>query len=327
MSIDIRIGLVGFGEVGQILAGDLARAGVRQLIAWDVLFTDGSSIPSQALRSNEVSAAADAPSAVRGAQLVISAVTAAQGADAACSAVPGLERGAFYLDLNSVSPEMKQEVARIVAASGARYVEAAVMSPIGPKRIASPILLGGPHAVEFLEFGRLLGFTGARVFSHEVGKASAAKMCRSVMVKGMEALVTESLLTARRHGVEATVLASLQDLFPAADWRKLAQYMISRSLIHGRRRAEEMREVAQTVNNVGLAPHMSAACAARQDWAAQFRSFADAATLESMLDSILKALPPSCPSAGHDARVLRAHGSAEAAPAAAGEGTRAGQSR
>ena len=97
-----------------------------------------------------------------------------------------------------------------------------------------------------------LGFTGASVFAREVGKASAAKMCRSVMVKGMEALLTESLLTARRHGVEETVLASLKDLFPAADWRKLAQYMISRSLIHGKRRAEEMREVAQTVKNAGL---------------------------------------------------------------------------
>jgi 3-hydroxyisobutyrate dehydrogenase-like beta-hydroxyacid dehydrogenase len=161
------------------------------------------------------------------------------------------------------------------------------MSPIGPKRIASPILLGGAHAEEFLKLGQPLGFTGASVFAHEVGRASAAKMCRSVMIKGMEALLAESLLAARKYGVEATVLASLKDLFPAADWSKLAQYMISRSLIHGRRRAEEMREVAQTVAYTGLTPHMSAACAERQEWAAQFRDCADAETLESMLDRIL----------------------------------------
>ena len=117
------------------------------------------------------------------------------------------------------------------------------------------------------------------------------------MVKGIEALLTESLLAARHHGVEATVLASLQDLFPAADWRKLAQYMISRSLIHGKRRAEEMREVTVTVTNAGLTPHMSAACAERQDWAAQFRSAADEQTLEAMLDQIRTTLMPGSSSA------------------------------
>jgi 3-hydroxyisobutyrate dehydrogenase-like beta-hydroxyacid dehydrogenase len=286
-----RVCLIGFGEVGQTLAEDLARAAVADIVAWDVLFANPTSIPSTALPRLKVRAAADAASAVRGVQLVISAVTAAQDSNAARSVISGLQPGTFYLDLNSVSPEMKQEVARIVAATGARYVEGAVMSPIGPKRIASPMLLGGPHADDFMRLGETLGFTGASVFAREVGKASAAKMCRSVMVKGIEALLTESLLSARRHGVEDTVLASLKDLFPAADWRKLAQYMISRSLLHGKRRAEEMREVAQTVTNAGLTPHMSAACAERQEWAAQFRSAAESETLESMLDSILKKLP------------------------------------
>jgi 3-hydroxyisobutyrate dehydrogenase-like beta-hydroxyacid dehydrogenase len=284
-----RICLIGFGEVGQTLAADLSRTGA-ELVAWDVLFADAASIPSRALSRSNVRAAADASSAVRGAQLVISAVTAAQDAHAARSVVADLERGAFYLDLNSVSPEMKQEVARIIDASGARYVEGAVMSPIGPKRIASPILLGGPSANDFLTLGMRLGFSGASVFANEVGKASAAKMCRSVMVKGIEALLTESMLAARKHGVEETVLASLKDLFPGADWRKLAQYMISRSLIHGKRRAEEMREVAHTVSNTGIAPHMSTACAERQEWAAQFRAAADAQTLEAMLDQIRSAV-------------------------------------
>jgi len=288
-----RVCLIGFGEVGQTLAADLARAGVEHIAAWDVLFSDPHSIPSRGLSGTRVQAAKDAHGAVHDAQLVISAVTAAQDANAARSVLGALRPGTFYLDLNSVSPEMKREVANIVESAGARYVEGAVMSPIGPKRIASPILLGGPHAEDFLALGRPLGFTGASVFAREVGRASAAKMCRSVMIKGLEALLTESLLSARKHGVEETVLASLQDLLPGVDWRKLAQYMISRSLIHGKRRAEEMREVAQTVANTGLAPHMSAACAERQEWAAQFRPAAQAETLEKMLDSILSAAPPS----------------------------------
>lgn len=279
--------LLGFGEVGQIFAADLMRAGVQSLCAWDVLFAREASVPSRAARDLRVRMAASAASAAQGVDLVVSAVTAAQATEAARSIAPGLARGAFFLEINSVAPEAKQEIARIVDAAGGRYVEAAMMSPVAPKGIASPILLGGPQAAAFASFGLPLGFTGTSVFAEEIGRASAAKMSRSVIVKGMEALLTESLLTARKHGVEQTVLASLQQLFPGADWPKLARYMISRSLVHGRRRAEEMREVARTVENAGIAPHMSAACAERQDWAAQFGECAGVEELESMLDAVL----------------------------------------
>jgi 3-hydroxyisobutyrate dehydrogenase-like beta-hydroxyacid dehydrogenase len=186
-----------------------------------------------------------------------------------------------------VSPSVKAQAAELIDGSGARYVEAAIMSPINPKRVGSPMLFGGKHAARFLPLAKELGFGGAEVFSDQIGRASAAKMCRSVMIKGMEALLTESLLSARHYGVESTVIDSLRNLFPAADWSTLARYMISRSLVHGRRRAEEMREVAQTVSEAGLQPHMSAACAERQDWAASFRDAASIEDLEPMLDAVL----------------------------------------
>ncbi len=287
VSADSRICLVGFGEVGQILAADLSAQGIRGLAAWDILFPNADSRPSRALSATAVRRGANARDAVADADLVICAVTAAQGVEAARAAAEGLARNTFFLDLNSVSPEMKKEAARLVAAGGGLYVEAAVMSSVPPKRIATSILLGGPHASAFLPLARTLGFAGAQVFSDELGRASAAKMCRSVMVKGIEALLTESMLTARRYGVADTVLASLQDLFPVGDWRALSRYMISRSLLHGRRRAEEMREVARTVSDAGLQPWMSAACAQRQDWAAGYRDAADDENLEGMLDVML----------------------------------------
>jgi 3-hydroxyisobutyrate dehydrogenase len=131
----------------------------------------------------------------------------------------------------------------------------------------------------------------ARVFSQDIGKASAAKMCRSVMVKGVEALLGECLLTARHYGVEATVLGSLGDLLPNPDWERLARYMISRSLVHGKRRAEEMREVARTVDEAGIEPWMSRATAERQDWAwGTAREMADGAVEEQNLLRLLDAI-------------------------------------
>ncbi len=92
-------------------------------------------------------------------------------------------------------------------------------------------------------------------------------MCRSIIVKGFEAIVTESMLAARRYGVEESVLASLTDLLPHPNWPELARYVILRSLEHGKRRAEEMREAARTASEVGVAPLMSLPTAERQDWA------------------------------------------------------------
>lgn len=282
-----RVCLLGFGEVGQTLVGDFRSAGIVGLTAYDVLFNDSDSAPSRAAAASDVRVGKDVKEAVADADLIVCAVTAAQDLAAARSVAGALKPASFYLDVNSVSPGVKQQAASIIEAGGARYVEAAIMSPIAPKGIASPMLFGGPHAIEFLALARRLGFVGAEVFSEQVGKASAAKMCRSVMIKGMEALLAESLLAARHYGVESTVLDSLRNLFPGENWPVLARYMISRSLIHGRRRAEEMREVAQTVAEVGLEPHMSAASAQRQEWAAAFRETAAIQELEAMLDAVL----------------------------------------
>lgn len=283
-----RIALIGFGEVGKTLAGDLAERGAGDLSAWDVKFSDPSGAPSIFMKDAGGLAAGSATEAVRSADLVISAVTAAQTVAAATSVATGLNKGAFFLDMNSASPGMKKEAARLVSAAGGRYVEAAVMSPIGPKGIATSILLGGPYAEEFIGEARDLGFSGMKVFSPDLGKASAAKMCRSVMVKGIESLLTESLLSARRYGVEDTVIASLSDLFAGPDWASLSRYMISRSLEHGTRRAEEMREVARTVEEAGLSPLMSSACAERQDLSAAFAYALKEQDLHEMLDAILE---------------------------------------
>ena len=277
------ISLIGFGEVGQILADDLA--GKVDLSVWDVAFADAQSRPSLALAGRRVRPGSSAADAIRGADLVISAVTAAQDLAAARAAAQGLSKGAFFLDLNSCSPGQKQACAETIEAAGGRYVEAAVMSPILPKRIASPMLLGGPHVPSFLEAAAGLGFAGAELCSEKIGQAAATKLCRSVVVKGVEALLTEALLAARHYGVEEAVLDSLANLLPLPDWKATAQYMVSRALEHGARRAEEMREAARTVEEAQIEPLLSRAIAERQDWAAAHR-MAISSDLSAMLDAI-----------------------------------------
>ena len=303
--------LLGFGEVGQTLGAELIARGLSRLAAWDQLFPWPESLPSLALIdapfANHIAPGHNLAGALNAVRvmandseqgqptlLIISAVTAEQclaAAEETARLLAKLEASAWYLDLNSASPATKQAASQVVNAAGGRYVEAAVMSPIHPQRLGAPILLGGPDAAAFLPVAEALGFTGMQVYAEAIGRASAAKMCRSVMVKGMEALLTESLLTARHHGVEDTVLASLQDLFPLGDWEKLAHYMLSRSVQHGQRRAEEMRQVAATVREAGLEPWMSDGCAARQAWAAPQRAVLANTNLKNLLDAVLQNVP------------------------------------
>ena len=280
----MRIALIGLGEVGFALADDLKAHSVA---AWDVKFADRDSPAARNAAALCMTPSPSAIDAVGDAELVISAVTAANDLAAAESVAPGIAKDAFFLDLNSASPGQKRASAAAIGAAGGRYVEAAVMSPIHPRRIASPMLLGGAHAAAFAAIAAPLGFAGLEVYSDEIGKASATKMCRSVVIKGTEALLTEAMLAARAYGVEDRVLATLSNLLPSHDWQKLAAYMIGRALEHGTRRAEEMREAARTVAEAGVEPLMATATAQRQDFSAQFPDALQAGdTVAAMVDAI-----------------------------------------
>ena len=289
MSAIRRICLLGFGEVGGALSRGLSSVPGVQLAAWDWQFDRPDSKPSlQAVQHAYLSRRRSAPEAAVDCDLVISAVTAAQALNAARSVMSGLENDAWFLDLNSVSPGTKKELAKEVIAGGGRFVEGAVMSAIEPRGLGSPIIAGGPHAAQFIPLGKSLGFDHLRPGSTEYGITAATKMCRSAVIKGVEALLAEALLAARHYAVENEVLGSLGDLCPRADWSRHAHYMISRSVQHGVRRSEEMHEVARTIAEAGLQPLMSTACAQRQQWSAGFIPALEHEQLNEMLDAMLE---------------------------------------
>ncbi len=259
----MRIALIGYGEVGRILAEDLGAAGHR-VQAHDVKLAGAGAAPLRAHAAAHGVVLADTQAdAVRGAELVISAVTASQAVAVAEACAAGLAPGAFFLDFNSASPGAKIQASQWVNAAGGRYVEGAVMTSVPPYRLKVPLLLGGPDAAALKPLLDTVGFA-AKVHSEQLGVASATKMCRSVMIKGLEAMVIESFTAARHHGVEDAVIASLQETFPGIDWEKQASYFFQRVIEHGRRRSEEVREVAVTVGEAGLVPHSAAGTAERQ---------------------------------------------------------------
>ncbi len=266
------IGLVGYGEVGKILTAALVEGKAGWVGAWDILLADPATGPAMRAHASRagVEAAASMEALTERADIIISAVTASQALAVADQAARTIRRGTWFMDLNSCSPGTKQRSSQRIDAAGGRYVESAVMTTVPQYGIRVPMLLGGREAPALAALLEPLGFS-MEIAADRVGVASAIKMCRSVMIKGLESLLVESLTSARAYGVEDRVLASLHETFPELDWETIASYMVSRTALHGKRRAEEMREVAVTVREVGLDPWMASATAERQDWMAKLK--------------------------------------------------------
>lgn len=270
MSRDLKIGFVGFGEAGYHLARGLRGEGILQLAAFDIHTHTpgrGERIQQRAQEAGVVLLEASQALAERS-DVLLSVVTASSAIEAATQTAPYLQARHYYADLNSVSPDTKQTIDQLVSARGARFVEAAVMAPVPPYGHKVPMLLGGAAAAAFVE---LLTPYGMRfeIISEQTGAAVAVKMCRSIMVKGLEALLFECALGAVKYGADERVFASLEESYPGMNWSQLAGYAISRVIEHGERRARELEEVAATLRTAGIEPVMAEAIVKRQDWGAQ----------------------------------------------------------
>jgi 3-hydroxyisobutyrate dehydrogenase-like beta-hydroxyacid dehydrogenase len=243
------VALIGFGEAGEAFASAPGWRGETR--GWDIQ-------PGRrnAMASAGVEAGADAAATLADRAFVLSLVTADQALAAARDYAPLLIAGALWCDMNSVAPDTKRAAAAAVEAAGGRYVDVAVMAPV-EKGLAVPLLVSGPHAIAAQPLLASLGFSNIRVVGDEVGRASAIKMIRSVMVKGLEALSSECAAAADAAGVFDEVMASLDASEKHQPWADKVAYNRERMATHGARRAAEMEESAKTLQGLGVEPVMT----------------------------------------------------------------------
>src|SRR5690554_1736692 len=253
-----RLALRGFGEAGSAFASGWNRASLASIAAFDEKVAMPQERPAldARLAEHNVTGCEDPASAFANADLVFSLVFADRAYDAAVDTARHLRPGAFYIDGNSCSPQTKARAADAVTAAGAHYIDMAVMAPVHPKREKTPALLSGPEAERACTLLLELGMQ-PRVVGDKVGAASAIKLARSIIIKGMEALFAECFLTARLNGVEDEVIASFEASDPDINWKKRRDYTMNRMTVHGRRRAAEMVEAASMVEELGLPNHMA----------------------------------------------------------------------
>lgn len=256
-----QIALIGFGEAGSTFASAAGWGSAAS--AYDI-----NPSRADAMKQAGVTQASDAANGLAEAQVVLSLVTADQALKAAQQYAGELASGALWLDMNSVAPETKRAAAAVIEGRGGHYVDVAILAPVNPAKMQVPLLLAGPHAEAAQAQLEQLGFTNLRNVGAEVGRASAIKMIRSVMVKGVEALTDEMMAGAHAAGVAEEVLASLDASEKAVSWTVKAPYNLERMTTHGERRAAEMEEAAATLHALGVEPIMTQGTVQRQREAA-----------------------------------------------------------
>ncbi|WP_187971268.1 NAD(P)-dependent oxidoreductase [Aquibium microcysteis] len=262
----MRIGFIGFGEAGRAFRDSLAAADpALAFAAFDRLLPgEGVDGPCRAALRGRGVAEAGRETGMPDAGWIVSAVTADQSLEAATDACRWLRPGQVFLDVNSVSPDRKRQTAARVCATGAVYVDMAVMAPVHPKGHRTPTLLAGPVDAALRDRLAALGFAFELV-GPEPGAATAIKMVRSLFVKGLEAITVEALLAAEASGCRDYILKSLSGSYPGLGWPAFAGYEFERTMKHGARRAAEMRESAATLDALGLHGALAQAIADVQD--------------------------------------------------------------
>jgi 3-hydroxyisobutyrate dehydrogenase-like beta-hydroxyacid dehydrogenase len=258
----ISIGFLGFGEAAPAIAEGLCEAGAPPFHAYDIAQPeDPQRFVPRAARSGTLMLPTPAALADR-CDTILSLVTCTEAAAAARAIAPHLGAHHIYVDMNSASPEVKREVAEIIEAGDARFVEAAIMSAVPPERHRVPVLVCGKAAAELAAALVPLGMN-LEVLGEDIGAASATKMFRSIMIKGLQALFIECVFAARHFGVEKRVLDTITASYPGIDWNAFADYFIGRSALHAGRQSHEMEEASRTLESLGETPLMARAAAKR----------------------------------------------------------------
>lgn len=255
--MDARLALIGFGEAARCFAEAAQWRG--QACAYDIKTDE---LATRAAKQADYAAAAivgaaSLREALTGCAYVLSLTTADQARAVAQAAARCDVRGAFYYDFNSAAPQTKADAASFIETAGAHYIDVAVMAPVYPRKLETPLLISGARARDGAEILTRLGFTHVRIIGCEVGRASTVKMLRSIMIKGIEALSASCALAADRAGVLDEVLESL-----GGDWRAQFDYNLDRAMAHGLRRAAEMDEAAAMLRFFGEDDALATATAA-----------------------------------------------------------------
>lgn len=269
---ELSIGFIGFGEAARVFSQHLSAAQPRTIRVYCAGRTNRPPY-SDAFRA-DVAAAGASPvdrlaDLCAACDVVVSAVVVAHALEVAQAAAAALRPGALYVDISASTPSRKRLMAAAVEGSGALYVDANLMGSVS---IYGPTVLlysSGSGAARFADLFRPMGLA-IEVATDRAGDAALVKMLRSVVTKGIEALVVEALTIATLEGVREEVMEGLFESMDRTKFSDFTRMCVLTDVLHAERRADEMDDIAADIRSMVLEPIMTAATARRLRASAAF---------------------------------------------------------
>jgi 3-hydroxyisobutyrate dehydrogenase-like beta-hydroxyacid dehydrogenase len=240
--VDLVVGILGLGEAGSSFASGLAPL-VGEVRGFDP--ADVGDVPGTVRCTTPAEA-------VDGADVVLAFTHAAQALDAARPAVGHMRAGAFYADMATGTAGLKRAIAALAREHGLRFVDGAIMNPVPLQGVATPIELAGDDPDELTA---LLTPAGMRVtaVSTEPGVAATRKLLRSIVVKGLSALLIESLRAAEKTGQDEWFRDHLSQVLTGLDDEFITR-LVTGNVKHRVRRVHEMEAVVSMLRDLGEPP-------------------------------------------------------------------------
>ena len=267
MAKQIRLGLVGYGEVGSALGRGLRGEGLASVVACDRYAFDGpySGLIQRRAQEAGVPLVRDHAALAAQADLILGVTPGAASLDSAAMLAAVLTPAHCFVDVASATPGIKRAVVERVRPTGVLAGDASIVGTPADGH-GLPILASGP-AAERMRDALVPWGMRIEVVGPDVGTASGIKILRSVVMKGMEALLVECLLAARQLGIEQPILCSLDKTF-ARPFSEVANALLTTGAIHAQRRSEEVAMSADALAEAGFHDTVAAAAAARLRWVA-----------------------------------------------------------
>lgn len=241
----MRICVFGLGEAGSEIAAGLAAAGAH-VTGFD---------PAEVGTPEGVVRHDDPAAAVTGVEVVVALTAAADSRTALTQALDRIPAGAHYADFSTAAPSLKRELAGTAGSAGLRFTDVALMAPVPGRGISTPALASGPGADALAAALTRVGMDLA-VVGGEAGTAATHKLLRSVVVKGLAAVVVESMEAARAAGLAEATWENLVDQITVADERFLRRLVLGTG-VHAERRMHEMEAAAAMLQDLGVDPVMT----------------------------------------------------------------------
>ncbi len=248
----LKLGIIGFGEAGYYLTKEFVENSV-QIFAYDSVVTGGgdrAALVTRRAAENGVTLVNSLEELFDCSEVIFCLTSAGSALPIAKSIEPLLREEQVYADLNSTSPMTKEKIADALASAKGEFIEAAVMNAVPAKKTKVPICVCGKHAEAFAQRLNACGMN-VTAMGEKIGSASALKMLKSVLSKGIIALITETVFCTEKYGLTEKVLSSLKNTIDMMTYEKFCHYVVTQASVHHERLSKEMDEVLETLDGLG----------------------------------------------------------------------------